>query len=201
MSKLLQQLNLELAEIVEKTRRSLVQINNGKQSGVGAGTIWHADGLIITNAHVVRRAPLEVVLPDERRLPAKVLAHDTETDLAALSINAVNLPTIELGDSIGLQPGQLVLALGHPWGIAGAVCAGPVINVGPPPEIPRLHREFIQAGLQLRPGHSGGPMVDVQGRLVGINTMITGPEVGLAVPLHVVKEFLKHKLGTPAMVI
>lgn len=196
MSNLLQQLNLELSDIVSRAKRSLVKITNGNQRGVGAGTIWHADGLIITNAHVVQRRPLDVVLPDETRFSATVLAHDPETDLAALSINAQNLPTVELGNSTELQPGQLVLALGHPWGVAGAVCAGPVINVGPPPEIPRLARDFIQAGLQLRPGHSGGPMIDVKGRLVGINTMITGPEVGLAVPLHTVKEFLKQHLGT-----
>ena len=149
MSDLLQQLNSEMSAVVETARRGLVQITNGKQRGVGAGTIWHADGLIITNAHVIRREPLEIILPDERKLPAKVLAHDSEIDLAALSVDAKDLPTVELGDSTDLQPGQLVLALGHPWGVAGAVCAGPVINVGAPPEIPRLTREFIQAALQL----------------------------------------------------
>lgn len=152
--------------------------------------------VIVTNAHVVQYGSLEVILPDERKLPAKVLALDPDHDLAALSINAYGLPTVELGNSRGLQPGHLVFALGHPWGVAGAVSAGPVINVGLPPEIPRIAREFVQAGLQLRPGHSGGPMVDVQGRLVGINTMITGPEVGLAVPVHVVKDFLHRHLGS-----
>jgi len=195
MSSLLQQLNNEMSGIVDKARRSLVRIGNGR-GGAGAGTIWHTDGLIVTNAHVVQRGSLEVILPDGRKLPAKVLAHDPDRDLAALSINAYGLPTVELGNSRGLQPGHLVFALGHPWGVAGAVSAGPVINVGLPPEIPRIAREFVQAGLQLRPGHSGGPMVDVQGRLVGINTMITGPEVGLAVPVHVVKDFLQHHLGS-----
>ena len=199
MSALMQQLNHEMAAIVAQVRRSLVQISNGKRGGAGAGTIWHPDGLIVTNAHVVRRNALEVILSDEQRFPAKVLAHDPERDLAALSIDAHNLPTVELGDSKKLQPGQLVLALGHPWGVAGAVSAGPIINIGLPPEIPRLAREFIQAGLQLRPGYSGGPMVDVQGRLIGINTMITGPEIGLAVPLHVVKDFLRQALGSPVM--
>ncbi len=199
MSNLLQQLNSELATIIEKARRSLVQISNGKRGGAGAGTIWHADGLIITNAHVVHRDSLHVVLPDDRKIPAKVLAYNQEQDLAALSVEAHDLPTTALGDSKSLKPGELVLALGHPWGVAGAVSAGPVINVGLPPEIPQLAREFIQAGLELRPGHSGGPMIDAQGRLVGINTMITGPEVGLAVPLHVVKEFLQQTLGSPTL--
>jgi S1-C subfamily serine protease len=195
MSNLLQQLNNELTEVVTRTRQSLVVIRNGR-SGAGAGTIWHTDGLIVTNAHVVQRGSLEVVLADERSFSARVLAHDKERDLAALSIKAEGLPTVELGDSRDLQPGQLVLALGHPWGVAGAVSAGPVIQVGLPPEIPRVSTEFVQAGLKLRPGHSGGPMIDVRGRLVGINTMITGPEVGLAVPVQVVKGFLRVHLGS-----
>jgi S1-C subfamily serine protease len=124
------------------------------------------------------------------------LAEDAHHDLAALSIQAKNLPTITLGDSRLLQPGQWVLALGHPWGVAGAVTAGIVIATGAPPEIPSNRGEFIQVGLHLRPGHSGGPLVDGQGRLIGINTMITGPEVGLAVPIHVVKVFLRQKLGS-----
>jgi S1-C subfamily serine protease len=195
MSSLLQQLNGDLSAVVDKVRRSLVQINNG-HNGKGAGTIWHAEGLIITNAHVIRQEAVTITLPDGRDLSARLLAADPERDLAALSVAAAGLPTIELGDSKQLLPGQLVLALGHPWGVAGAASAGHVITVGLPPEVPRTFHEFIQAGLLLRPGHSGGPLVDVQGRLVGINTMITGPKVGLAVPVHVVKDFLRERLGS-----
>ena len=197
MSSLLQQLNFEMAGVVNQVRRSLVQIRDGR-GGTGAGTLWHSDGLIMTNAHVVQRDRVEVALADGRILPGRLLARDPESDLAALTIEGRDFPTIELGDSKNLRPGQWVLALGHPWGVVGAVSAGPVINVGLPPELPHLSREFVQAGLQLRPGHSGGPMVDVQGRLIGINTMITGPEVGLAVPLHVVKAFLRDQLGAKA---
>ncbi len=195
MSDLLQQLNNEMAAVVEKVRGSLVQINNGR-NGAGAGTIWHPDGLIITNAHVVRHSRLKVTLPDGRSLPGRLLAQDTDRDLAALSVEANNLPTIELGRSKQLQPGQWVLALGHPWGVLGAVTAGIVIDMGEPPEMSPARGEFIQVSLPLRPGHSGGPLVDVHGRLLGINTMITGPEVGLAVPLHVIKAFLHHHLGS-----
>jgi serine protease Do len=197
MSHLLQQLNFEMASVVNQVRRSLVQIRDGR-GGTGAGTLWHSDGLIMTNAHVAQRDRVEVALADGRILSGRLLARDPETDLAALTIEGHDFPTIELGDSKNLRPGQWVLALGHPWGVVGAVSAGPVINVGLPPELPHLSREFVQAGLQLRPGHSGGPMVDVQGRLIGINTMITGPEVGLAVPLHVVKVFLRDQLGSKA---
>ncbi len=192
MSNILQQLNNELSSTVENVRQSLVQIRNGR--GAGAGTIWHTDGLIVTNAHVVRRDKVNVVLPDGTVLPARLLAHDSALDLAALRIESENLPTIGLGNSKELQPGQWVMALGHPWGVLGAVTAGIVIDVGLPPELPVSRGEFVQVDLPLRPGHSGGPLVDVQGRLVGINTMITGPQVGLAVPVHVVKTFLRQAL-------
>ncbi|MDX1524089.1 MAG: trypsin-like peptidase domain-containing protein, partial [Anaerolineae bacterium] len=82
-------------------------------------------------------------------------------------------------------------------GVLGAASAGVVIDVGQPPELPRFNSELIQVDLQLRPGHSGGPLVDTQGRLVGINTMISGPEVGLAIPVHVVKTFLRQALASP----
>lgn len=194
MTSILQQLNQQLAATVENVWASLVQISNGR-GGQGAGTLWHTDGLIITNAHVVGHDNLTVTLPDQQTLPARLLAIDPERDLAALAVPANGLPTIELGDSRQLQPGELVLALGHPWGVKNAVSAGPVIGVGRPPELPNLQREFVQAGLQLRPGHSGGPMVSVAGRLVGVNTLITGPEVGLAIPIFDVKQFLRQRLG------
>jgi S1-C subfamily serine protease len=94
-----------------------------------------------------------------------------------------------------------VVALGHPWGVTGATTAGMVIDVGRPAEGLPYRGELIQVGLHLRPGHSGGPMVDGAGRLVGINTMISGPEVGLAVPIHSVKRFLKQRLGSAASVV
>jgi serine protease Do len=197
MSTLLQQLNDEISALLTKVARSVVKVGNN-HNGAGAGTILHADGLILTNAHVVQHGFIEVTLRDKGTLPARMLAYDPELDLAALSVEAHDLAPLELGDSQNLQPGQLVFALGHPWGVPNAVTAGSVINVGLPPEISHSAREFVQAGLHLRPGHSGGPMVDAQGRLVGINTMITGPEVGLAVPIHVVKNFLRHHLGFKA---
>ena len=190
----LQQLNEEVAGVAEEVRRSLVQITNGRR-GAGAGTIWHADGLILTNAHVVGRHGVRIALPDGRTLPARLLAYSKRLDLAALSVEAAGLSTIELGDSRRVRPGQLVLAMGHPWGVTGAVTTGVVIDVGVPLEIPRLGRDLIQIDLPLRPGYSGGPLVDVAGRLIGINAMMAGPEVGLAVPVHEVKRFLREALS------
>ena len=205
MSTLTQSFNVQMSTIIQKVRQSLVQLTNGRH-GVGAGTIWHPEGLILTNAHVVdgRRAArgyaamaaaLQVTLWDGRSFPSQLLACDEKLDLAALAIKATDLPTIELGNSKELQAGSWVIAIGHPWGITGAASAGAVIDVGVPPELPRYPGELIQVGLQLRPGHSGGPLVDSNGRLVGINTMIAGPQVGLAIPINVVKQFLKDNLG------
>ena len=191
-SNLVQQLNDEMSGAVEDVRRSLVSIHNGH--GAGAGTIWRPDGLIITNAHVVHgRHGLKVTLPDNRTLPARILAHDEQHDLAALAVDATGLPTIQVGDSRLLKAGQWVMAIGHPYGVAGAVTSGIVIGEGTQlPEMATGGREWIAVSLHMRPGHSGGPLVDIDGRLVGINTMITGPDVGMAVPVHVVKEFLRR---------
>ncbi|MBZ0284472.1 MAG: S1C family serine protease [Anaerolineae bacterium] len=200
MSDLLQALNDSLADTIERVHHSLVQISNGR--GAGAGTIWHSDGLIITNAHVVRgRNHLNVTLPDGRTLPAEVIAYDEARDLAALSIKVEDLPTIEIGDSRNLKAGQWVMAVGHPWGVQGAVTSGVVIGAGA--DLPEMQtgREWIALSLHMRPGHSGGPLVDSAGRLVGINTMITGPDVGFAIPVQTVKMFLKETIGAAALTV
>lgn len=187
-------LDADLADVVETVHRSLVQVRNGKR-GAGAGTVWHAHGLIVTNAHVVRRGPVKVDLPDGRTLPAEILASDPDRDLAALHVDAEGLPTIQLADSRAVRAGQWVTALGHPWGVQGAATAGVVIGMGKEwPEMARARYDWLVVGLHMRPGHSGGPLVDVHGRLLGINTMINGPDVGLAIPAHVVVDFLKQSL-------
>lgn len=185
--------------LVEKAGRGLVQVHNGR--GAGAGTIWHSEGLVLTNAHVAGRGPLQVTLRGGATVPARLLASDTERDLAALAVEGgdlpADLPIVELGESISLRPGQWVLALGHPFGVTGAATAGVVIGAGAPPVDGLPPREdWIAVSLHLRPGYSGGPLVGAEGRLVGINTVMTGPDVGLAVPVHAVKEFLRRTLGT-----
>ena len=185
-----------MTAVIAQVQRSLVQVQNGRR-GNGAGTIWHEDGLILTNAHVAQRRNPEITLADGRSFSSKLLAYDESRDLAALAIKATDLPTIELGDSRQLRTGDWVMAAGHPWGIRGAVSAGAVIAVGVPNELQGYPGDLIQVGLQLRPGHSGGPLVDGNGRLLGINTMIAGPQVGLAIPVHVVAAFLKEKLRRP----
>ena len=200
MTDLIHELNDALANRIDHVHESLVQISNGR--GAGAGTIWHSDGLIITNAHVIRgHNNLNITLSDGRKFPASVIAADDRLDLAALSINATDLPTIQTGDSRKLKAGQWVMAVGHPWGVQGAVTSGVVIGVGDQlPEMGQIQpgREWIALSLHMRPGHSGGPVVDSEGKLVGINTMITGPDVGFAIPAHIVKAFLKDAIGSKA---
>jgi serine protease Do len=202
VSNLLQQINDDAAAISDRVLNSLVQINNG-QRGVGAGAIWQSDGLIITNAHVIlgRRGQvansLSVTLRNGRDYPARLIAYDAKRDLAALRIDAAELSPIEIGDSNRLNAGDLVLAMGFPWGIKGGTTSGVVIGSGAQlPELGDNQHEWIAASLHLRPGHSGGPLVDSRGRLVGINTLMNGPEVGVAIPVHVAKEFLQEVLAT-----
>lgn len=192
---ILQQFNNEMAAMVGDVRQSLVRINH--DHGNGAGTIWHQDGLILTNAHVVKGyGAVEVVLPNGDRLEGQTIAFDPERDLAALAIDAHDLPTIEIGKSSELQPGQWVAAVGHPWGVMGAVTGGIVMGHGHEfPEFPLAHREWVMVNLHLRPGNSGGPLVDIHGRLVGVNTIMTGFDMGGAVPVDVIKKFLRHNLA------
>lgn len=187
MGQLLKELNADLTATVQKVRRSLVQISNGRGSQ-GAGTLWHKQGLVITNAHVIQDDAPQVTLADQRTFPAKVLAYDPQLDLAALSIQADDLPTIELGDSNSLQAGQLVLALGHPWGIPGVVTSGIIIGGGT--SLPGMEQEWLAVNLRVRPGNSGGPLVDGHGRLLGMNTVMAGSEVGLAIPVGIIRRFL-----------
>lgn len=190
-------LNSALSGMVDGVLRSVVQVRDSSR-GAGAGTIWHSDGLIITNAHVAHGGALQVALYDGRTLNATIVARDEERDLAALAIEAHDLPTIPIGNSRILQPGQWVMALGHPWGIMNAATGGVLIGVGKNlPELPAMSRDWVVADLHLRPGNSGGPMVDVAGRLIGVNTLMTGPGVGVAVAVDAAKQFLKDTLGTP----
>jgi serine protease Do len=157
----------------------------------------HPDGLVLTAAHVIRGRSTRITLPGGDTEVARVLRTDEQRDLAVLAVDAGGLPAVRIGQSSRLRPGEWVMAVGHPWGVAGAATSGVVIGVGADlPEAPGAVRglEWIASDLHVRPGHSGGPLVDAAGHLVGINTMMAGPHVGLAVPAHVAKAFLKEAL-------
>ncbi len=191
----LAELNEEMAFLVDNVKASLVEVRDGRGGGA-AGTIWHPDGLVVTNAHIIGRGSrASVTLPDGCKCRTSVLAVDRERDLAALSIEAGGLRPIALGDSRALRPGQFVMALGHPWGVKGVATAGVIMAAAP--EYLRISygQDLVAVNVPLRPGNSGGPLVDVDGRLVGINTMMTGRDTGLAIPVHVARAFLREALG------
>ena len=189
------QVNEEIACLVKDARLSLVIIGDGNGS-CGAGTVWHPDGLVVTNSHVVRGKQCEVTLPDGRTMPARLLTRDEKQDLAALVIEAEGIPAIEPGDSASLEPGQFVLALGHPRGLKGVATAG--IYMGTEEEHLRVMftENLLAVNLPLQPGNSGGPLIDAEGRMIGINTAMTGHNTGLAIPVNTAKVFLKKTLGS-----
>ena len=180
-------------EIAEALRRSTVQVfAHGRGRGGGSGVVWSCNGLIVTNAHVIahvaRAAEAEVELWDGRRFRARVVSRDPRLDLATLHITATDLNAATPGDSDGLRPGELVIAVGNPWGFAGALSAGVVHSIG---KLPGMgSQRWIRASVQLAPGNSGGPLANAQGCVVGINTAIVNG-LGVAVPGSVVLDFLR----------
>jgi serine protease Do len=186
-------LDAAAAALAEALARVTVEVRSAGARGrdrpgaaggsLGAGVVWHPDGLILTNAHVAR-GDVSVVLSDGLARPARLIARDRERDLAALLVDADGLPAALIGDSSGLRVGELVLAVGNPFGLARALSAGLVHAVD---------RRGIQADLRLAPGNSGGPLADARGRVVGLNTMIAGG-LAIAVPSEVARAFVREQL-------
>lgn len=150
--------------------------------------VWNADGLIITNAHVIARRQMTAVLADGRTRPARVVAHSAPLDLAALTLDAQELEPIEINPAMP-QVGELLMAMGNPLGAIRVATVGMVHTVSP---IPR----WIQADIQLAPGNSGGPLATLDGRVVGINTQIAGGRA-LAIPIGLVSRFLSSQDEQP----
>ncbi len=173
-------------EIAENLRRSTVMVQADPR-GNGSGVIWSSDGVIITNAHVARRQHLRVQLWDARELDAKLESIDSMRDIAVLRVNARNLPAATPADSSRVRPGELAIAIGNPLGFVGALTTGVVHAVGPLPSLGP--QSWVQAGVRLAPGNSGGPLADAAGRVIGINTMVAG-RMALAIPSNAVADFL-----------
>jgi serine protease Do len=150
-----------------------------RASSAGSGFIVHPDGYILTNNHVVENSTrLEVTLSDNRKVPARVIGTDKETDIALIKVEASGLPVAVLGNSDQVEQGDWVLALGSPFGFQQTLTAGIVSATGR--EFSRSQfNKYIQTDASINPGNSGGPLINMQGEVIGINTMIIA-EPGLA---------------------
>ena len=179
-----------ILEVVQRVQRSLVALHNGRH-GSGAGIIWSQDGLILTNYHVVVHGRPRVALADGSEHSAEVVAEDPEIDLALLRIEVGNLPAALVADTRDLRVGQLVLAVGNPWGQRGAVTVGLVSSLAKARmRGKRGEVDVIRSDARLAPGNSGGPLVNAAGGVVGVNTLIVGGDQGIAIPSHVASAFV-----------
>ncbi len=188
-----EQLAQQAADMLQRVQRSLVEVVN-QPRGAGAGLIWRQDGIVLTNHHVVAGdgGRLEVLLSSGVAYPAKVLALHPEVDLAILKVDAHGLPVALVADSRDLKVGQLVFAVGHPWGQPGVVTLGVISALVK--AVTRQDKEvpLIRSDALLAPGNSGGPLVNAAGGVVGINTMIVGGDQGVAIPSHLAQLFVEQ---------
>ncbi len=215
------------ARMIEDAQRSVVQVRSSGR-GIGAGVIWPGEGLVMTNHHVIsgrrRRNNIRVALHDGRALDADVVKSDRSLDLALLRMEGDrgDLPAAPVGDSDTLRVGELVYAIGHPWGSVGAVSAGIVGGVG---ELRGPGRgsstRYVRSDVALAPGNSGGPLLNARGEVVAINAMKFGlmalsipsnaaqawvagerrPRLGIGVLPVELPAFLRREAGTTGLVI
>ncbi len=159
---------------------------------VGSGVIVVEDGVIVTNYHVVANSDeVDVALADGRRFKAELVGADAATDLAVLRIDARQLPTAAWGDSDTVEVGEMVWAIGNPFGLDRTITYGIVSAVGRRGVLESPYQEFLQTDASINPGNSGGPLVDVHGRVMGITTAIVGKDysgIGFAIPSNMARQ-------------
>ncbi len=173
-----------------------------KATSLGSGFIIDSGGYVVTNNHVIQDAEeITVILQDDTQLPAELVGHDPKTDLAVLKVKSDRqLPAVKFGDSDALRVGDWVLAIGNPFGLGGTVTAGIIsargrdINTGP-------YDDFLQTDASINRGNSGGPMFNLEGEVVGINTAIFSPSggsigIGFAIPSAMAMPVVKQLIAT-----
>ena len=173
-----------------------------RAASLGSGVIVSSSGYVLTNHHVVEAADeIEVALADGKKLLAKVVGNDPETDLAVLRLTAENLPSITFGSSDALRVGDVVLAIGNPFGVGQTVTGGIVSALGRTGLGINTFENFIQTDAAINPGNSGGALIDAEGKLVGINTAIFSRSggsmgIGFAIPVSTAQMVLEQIVKT-----
>ena len=167
---------------------------------LGSGFVWSSEGIIVTNNHVVEGASrITVNFSDGTQVPAKLIGVDPDSDVAVLRVDAKNLLAAPIGTSSDLLIGETVIAVGNPFGLSGTVTTGVVSALGrsvPSKEAGRTFTDFIQTDASINPGNSGGPLLNIEGRVIGINTMIyaNAQGIGFAIPVDRAKKVIQDIL-------
>jgi len=183
----------DASRLVTELRRAVVEVRS--PAGGGAGIIWGGAGLVVTNAHCVRENGSIALQVNGETYAAETVAYARDHDLALIHSPSVSGPLFELRDADTLKPGELVFAYGHPLGVSHSLAMGALHGVvrdkrtGDP--------RFIAADIRLAPGNSGGPLVDAEGKLIGVNTMIVGG-LGVAIPASVIHAFVARATNVRA---
>ena len=173
-----------------------------REQSLGSGVIITSDGMIVTNNHVIDGATdIKVDLSDQREFQAKLIGTDAKTDIAVLKIEATGLPTLAIGDSSKLQIGDVIFAIGEPFGLRDTATMGIVSATGRGGLGIENYEDFIQTDAAINPGNSGGAMIDLHGDLIGINTAILSgggggnQGVGFAIPINMARSVMDQMSG------
>jgi len=180
--------------LAETLRQSVVEVRDGA-SGAAAGIVWGGAGLVVTNLHCVRRGAAITVRASGVSHDARLVAQDQRHDLALLAAPALRGPLLELRDPATLRAGELVFAHGHPLGVRDALAMGVLHLVVHDHD--GVAPRWIVSDIRLAPGNSGGPLIDAEGRLLGINSMVVGG-LGLAVPAALAGRLIERALSRRA---
>ena len=179
------------AEVLARVRPSIVRVRGRGPAGAG-GVVWRPDA-VVTNHHVIvnARQALRVVDVDGRAHAARVLEASRRLDLAVLEVPGAELVPAPIGRSARLRVGELVFAIGHPWGQPWVVTAGVVSGLGAVSVPGRTEpTTYIRSDVRLAPGNSGGALLDARGAVVGLNAMVIGGDLSIAIPSDVVRHWL-----------
>lgn len=181
-----------ISDLVQQVMPALV-IVRGHRFGAGAGIVWDANGLVLTNNHVVGRHHPVVILQNDGEYESRLIARDPDVDLALLSIDATSLTPLKPA-SVSPRVGEMVFAFGHPWGQRNTVTRGIVSALVHAHNRRGDKLPVIRSDTPLAPGNSGGPLVNARGEVVGINAMIVGGDQSVSIAASVANDFVKKAL-------